>query len=254
MVNKLIAYGLGILCHLAFFVAIGSMAYMLATGLTSGILPIGGPYGRLTNILLLIQFPVLHSFFLTPMGKKILVSPFPKEIARDLLTTAYALVSSIQLLAVFVFWTPARNAWFVPPDPIFFPWVLVYGISWIVLMKALAEAGMAMHTGALGWRSVVTGKQPVYPRIPTAGLHSQCRHPIYLAFSLIILTAPIWSFDHVMLASIWVLYCLIGPKFKERRIQERSREQYDKIKQSTPYLIPRGLKMSSYFRQSGRDE
>lgn len=252
MRNKLIAYSIGILCHLAFFMAIGSMAYMLATGLTSGILPIGGAYGRLINTLLLIQFPVFHSFFLTPIGKKILVSPFPKEIAKDLITTTYAFVASIQLLVVFVFWTPATNAWFVPPHSIFLPWILVYGISWIILMKALAEAGMAMHTGALGWRSVVTGKQVVYPQIPTAGLHSQCRHPIYLAFSLIILTAPVWSFDHFMLASIWVLYCLIGPKFKERRIQARSKDQYEKIKQHTPYLIPRGFHIGSYFKQLGK--
>lgn len=252
MRHKLIAYSLGIACHLTFVLAIGAMAYMLATGLTSGILPIGGPYGRWINILLLIQFPVFHSFFLTSAGTKILLAPFPREIGKDLITTTYAFVSSIQLLIVFLFWTPVQTAWFVPSGTVLLPWMLVYGLSWLILVKALSEAGISMHTGALGWRSVVNGKHATYPGLPTSGLHNQCRHPIYLAFSLIILTAPVWSSDHFLIASGWVFYCLIGPRFKERRIERRSKKEYDVIRDRTPYIIPRSLHFCSNLRRSGK--
>lgn len=252
MRNKITACILGILCHATFVVAIGSMAYMLATGLTLGILPVGGPYGRLINILLVIQFPVLHSFFLTPIGGKLLRLPFPQEIAQELLSTTYAFVASLQVLVVFVFWTPAETVWFSPPASMLAPWLILYAASWVLLIKSLSEAGMAMHTGWLGWRAIMSGKSVVYPRIPTEGLHGQCRHPIYLSFSLIILTAPVWSFDHALLAVLWVLYCLIGPKFKERRMQKRVGAQFELIKESTPYFIPRSLGMHNDSKQSGK--
>jgi len=250
MRNKLIAYCIGILCHIAFIMAIASMAYMLANGLTSSILPIGGLYGRYINLILLIQFPMLHSFFLTPIGRKILILPFPKEIGKDLITTTYALIASLQLLVVFVFWTPNQNVWYLPSRILLIPWITTYFISWVILIKALSEAGMAMHSGSLGWRSIVTGRKVVYPRIPTSGLHNQCRHPIYLAFSLIILTAPVWSFDHFLFTTVWGLYCLIGPKFKEHRIKKKSGEEYKVIQKNTPYFIPRSLYLFSRFKQT----
>ncbi len=253
MRNKLIAYGLGILCHLSFGAAIVLMAYMLATGLTHGIFPLGGNQGRVFNIFLILQFPIIHSFFLTKTGSKILMLPFPKEIAKDLLTTSYALVASIQLLIVFLFWTPNSIVWFAPSSLIVVPWFMIYGLSWLLLIKSLSEAGLAMHTGWLGWHSVTNGKKIIYPNLPREGLHGQCRHPIYLSFLLIILTAPVWSFDHFLLASIWVLYCILGPKLKERRTHQRLGDRYLEIKESIPYMIPKHINLCSNqkrFRRS----
>ena len=238
MRNKAIAYLLGITCHISFGASVCVMAYMLFFGMTKSIVSLDSLGGRWLDLLLLIQFPILHSLFLTTPGRKVLVSPFPKEISRDLFSTAYCLFASFQLLAGFLFWVPNTEVWFHPSGVTYVVWTIVYAFSWIILLVALNEAGMAMHTGLLGWRAVAQGVKPQYPKLPKKGLHSICRHPIYLAFALIILTAPTWSFDHFYISLIWVTYCVIGPVFKEQRLRKIFGEEYKLLQERTPYIVP----------------
>ncbi len=238
MRNKLIALVLGILCHLSFCVAILLMAYMLFEGLTKSLVPVT-QYGRYVNFLLLIQFPLLHSFLLSKKGRMLLELPFPKGLGRDLSTTTYGLIASLQLIAVFLFWTPNQQIWFVPTGVVYYLSSLLYLLSWGLLLKALGEAGLAMHTGYLGWSAVFAGRKPEYPNLCSKGLHNCTRHPIYLAFSLIILTAPVWSFDHFVLAAVWVSYCVFGPLLKEKRMLKRYGEEYRQRQNKIPYLIPK---------------
>jgi protein-S-isoprenylcysteine O-methyltransferase Ste14 len=238
MRNKIIAYTVGVTCHLAFVASIALMAYMIFEGLSKSFFPLG-KYGGYVNILLLLQFPLLHSFFLSPRGRRILEMPFPKAIAKDLFTTSFSLFSSLQLLCVFLFWTPTSNPWFIPHGALLYVWSGVYIAAWGLLIVALSEAGMAMHSGSLGWRAVARREKPQYPPLCKTGLHSSCRHPIYLAFALILITAPVWSFDHLMLAVVWVGYCLVGPLFKEQRQIKIFKSDYTGLRQSTPYIIPR---------------
>lgn len=238
MRNKTIALTVGLTCHSMFAVAILLMAYALFGGLTQGFLPLG-QHGRVINIFLLLQFPLFHSFLLSKTGRRILESPFPREIARDLSSTTFSLFSSLQLILVFLFWTPDREIWFAPTGGLLAAWTLLYAGSWVLLIVALSEAGMAMHTGLLGWWAILRGIKPQYPKPSSKGLHSSCRHPIYFAFLLIILTAPVWSFDHFVLALVWVAYCLIGPLFKERRQRKIFGIEVTAQKKNMPYIIPR---------------
>ena len=237
MKNKVIATTLGVACHILFLAAISLMAYMLFWGLTRSALPIHW-FGRKANIILLLQFPVLHSFFLSRRGRAVLEAPFPKKISRDLVSTTFGVVASLQLIAVFALWVPSGEIWFTPTGLTLYLWTLAYAASWILLAIALKEAGLAMQTGFLGWSAVVTKSKPRYPKPATRGLHSLCRHPIYLSFALVILTAPVWSFDHAALALVWVLYCMIGPLFKERRLVKIHGEDYERYREATPYIIP----------------
>jgi protein-S-isoprenylcysteine O-methyltransferase Ste14 len=240
MQSKVIASVLGFSCHMAFFAAIACMAYMLFFGLTRGILPVND-HALIINLILLFQFPILHSFFLSKSGRKILVMILPKDLGKDLVTTTFALISSLQLLAVFVFWTPASLPWNDPHGAKLIVWTIIYVASWLLLIKALNEAGLALQTGFLGWSSVVKGEKPKYPSIPTSGLHAVCRQPIYLSFSLILLTAPIWSLDHLLITALWVVYCFIGPKLKERRLIAIHGDAYREYQTKTPYILPKQI-------------
>ncbi|MBN8548927.1 MAG: isoprenylcysteine carboxylmethyltransferase family protein [Deltaproteobacteria bacterium] len=238
MRNKVIACSVGALCHTVFLLAISAMAYMLFYGLTRGLLPLQH-FGRVTNAALLVQFPVFHSFFLSRRGRAILAAPFPKEIGANMQTTTFGLIASIQLLAVFLFWVPEGSIWYAPKGNLLVAWTVVYVASWLLLARALAEAGLAMQTGYLGWRSVVANQRPQYPKPRFEGLHRMCRHPIYLSFALVILTAPVWGVDHVMLALVWVTYCMVGPRLKEKRFLAYYGDEYERYRERTPYLIPR---------------
>ena len=44
-----------------------------------------------------------------------------------------------------------------------------YAGAWLLLGKAMADAGLALQTGALGWTAVFRGHRPVYPPMPRRG-------------------------------------------------------------------------------------
>lgn len=237
MNKKVLAVIIGLVCHTLFLCVVSLMAYMIFFGVTKGIFPLGS-YGRFWNVLLLLQFPIGHSFLLSQNGRRMLARMLPGQFGRDMLTTTFALVASLQLCAVFLFWSPDGAVWFAASGAVLYIFSGLYALSWLLLIRSLFEAGLSLQTGYLGWLSVVRGKKPEYPPPPFEGLHGRCRQPIYLSFVLILLTAPVWGVDHLILSIVWVSYCLIGPLFKEKRFLRLHGSDFEKYQQSTPYFLP----------------
>lgn len=52
--------------------------------------------------------------------------------------------------------------------------------------------------------------------------------------------SPIMTLDKILLASLWSLYCFIGPVFKERRFSQIFKEKLTNYKLRTPYFFPIG--------------
>ena len=99
--NKPIALFYGLLCHGIFLVAGAVMFITILTGFQFSVGPFEGFGAVIINLLLLIQFPIGHSFFLSNRGMKILEIFAPKSYAKTLRTTVYATIASIQLILLF---------------------------------------------------------------------------------------------------------------------------------------------------------
>ena len=195
---------------------------------------------------LVLQFPILHSYFLSTPGRKLLGKLVPREIRADMGTTLFAIVASIQLILVFGAWLHFGNVLWMPSSML--AWVVLssfYGISWLLLLKAMLDAGLLVQTGCLGWWSVFWKTKPVYKKFSEHGLNRYTRNPIYVSFFLILWTAPVWTADRIVLAVVWSLYCLVGPVFKERRYLRYYREEYRNYQHKVPYWIPRFTLSSS---------
>ena len=107
--NKIWATCYGAFCHLTFLVAGLSMFFTILTGFIYSFGPLEGLAALIANIFLLLQFPIGHSFFLTNKGMKFLDLLAPKAYAKTLRTTIYASLASIQLIALFIFWSPSNT-------------------------------------------------------------------------------------------------------------------------------------------------
>lgn len=239
MTRRKIALAAGVACHTTFGLAVGAMAYMLYFGFGRSLAPIGGLVGRAINWVLLLQFPLLHSFFLAKPGRRILTGVFPKNLGRELISTSFVTVAGLQLLLVFMLWTPEESIWFAPSGALNMFWSALYLLSWIFLIKALYDSGIALQSGFLGWSAVYRGTTPVYPALPEGGTYRYCRQPIYLAFFLILVSAPVWSYDHLLFLLIWGSYCLVGPILKERRLTAFYGERYREYQRRVPYMLPK---------------
>jgi len=238
--RRLTALAYGAACHVLWCAAIALMAVSLYGGMQLGLGPWRGRWaGELWNLLLVAQFPVVHSFLLAGPGRRVLRALAPRGLGDDLSSTTYALLASLQLLAVFGLWSPSGHVWWAPEGAALAVSTGLFGLSWLFLAESMREAGLGVQAGYLGWTSVWRGRPPRYPRFPEAGLFRYLRQPTYLAFALVLWTAPTWTPDRLFLAAGWSLYCYFGPRLKEARYLARYGDEFRRYQQAVSYWVPR---------------
>ena len=233
------ATAFGVATHVIFAFAVVIMVIGLYSGLRSGLGHLHGWQACLADALLIVQFPILHSYFLTRSGRNLLARFVPGGLGPDLSTTTFALLAALQLLAAFGLWSPSGVIFYEATGGAYWLFIALYLASWLFLIKALTDAGLGLQTGYMGWSAVVRGQKPEFKSFPTHGLFRTTRHPVYLGFALVMWTAPNITLDGVVLAGIWTAYCLIGPKLKEARYLNWYGDKYAQYRASVPYFIPR---------------
>lgn len=234
-----LALFLGVLCHTLFAVAVLAMIFAMYFGLGKSFGTVPWPWAALANAALIAQFPLGHSLLLTGRGGPVLARLIPGPHGRTLATTTYAIIASLQLLALFALWTPSGIVWWRAEGAAFWAMTTAYATSWLILLKASFDAGAEVQSGALGWMSLMGRIKPVFPAMPTQGLFRLIRQPIYLAFALTLWTVPVWTPDQLLLAICYTAYCLLAPRLKERRFAARYGEQFDRYRATVPYVLPR---------------
>jgi protein-S-isoprenylcysteine O-methyltransferase Ste14 len=237
--RKLTALAYGAACHLLWCAAIALMAVSLFGGMQLGLGPFRGWSGELWNLLLVAQFPVIHSFLLSKRGRRVLRSLAPRGLGDDLSSTTYAILASLQLLAVFGLWSPSGHVWWRPEGIALAVSSALFGLSWLFLAESMREAGLGLQAGYLGWTSVFRGRAPRYPRFRETGLFRFLRQPTYLAFALVLWTAPAWTPDRLFLATGWSLYCYFGPRLKELRYVRHYGDDFRRYQEAVSYWFPR---------------
>jgi 2-polyprenyl-6-methoxyphenol hydroxylase-like FAD-dependent oxidoreductase/protein-S-isoprenylcysteine O-methyltransferase Ste14 len=228
----------GLVCHVLFASSVVAMFIGLYTGLSSGLGPLHGWSGLLMNGFLIGQFAISHSLLLSDRGRKFMTRLAPLGLGRDLSTTIFAAVASVQLLATFVLWSPSHVLWAAPTGWVKEALTLGYIVSWVLLVKSMHDAGMGVQIGVLGWRSVWRNQRPNYQPFARSGMFRYSRQPIYSSFALILWTAPVWTPDHLFMAVLWTSYCVVAPIWKERRYQRFYGEAFARYQKSVPYWFP----------------
>lgn len=234
-----IAYLYGAICHVIFTLAVVAMFLGLFYGMSRSFGAVPAPWAWVANVALILQFPLLHSVLLTRRGGAILGWFAPGQHALTLSTTTYAIVASMQLLALFALWTPSGVIWWEAEGAAFGLLCTLYLASWGLLMKASFDAGAEVQSGALGWMSLAKNVRPIFPDMPTTGAFRIIRQPIYVAFALTLWTVPVWTPDQLVLAVSLTAYCLLAPLLKERRFAERYGAAFAIYRGKVPYAVPR---------------
>lgn len=233
-----IAASYGLLCHSLFIAAVAAMIVMMYFGMSRSFGHLTEPYRSVANGLLLVQFPLAHSLLLTRRGNRFMRHLAPAELGGDLSTTIYAAIASLQVLALFLLWSPGGIIWWRAEGPVLVVLCGAYAAAWLCLVKAIVDAGFAQQVGLLGWYAIAKGIAVSYPPMPQTGLFRFCRQPIYVAFAATLWTVPTWTPDQLTVAGVLTLYCLIGPLFKEARFKARFGDQFEAYRRHVPYWIP----------------
>jgi protein-S-isoprenylcysteine O-methyltransferase Ste14 len=234
-----LALTMGVLCHLVFAIAVLSMMVAMFFGLSKSFGTVPWPWAVLANAALIAQFPLLHSFLLSKRGMKIMARLVPGPHGGTLATTTYAIIASLQLAALFLLWTPSGIIWYRAEGAAFIGLCTLYAATWVLLIKASFDAGAEVQSGALGWMSLLGKIRPVFPDMPTRGLFRHIRQPIYVAFALTLWTVPIWTPDQLALAISYTAYCLLAPRLKEKRFEQRYGAAFHRYRDAVPYVLPK---------------
>ena len=102
----------------------------------------------------------------------------------------------------------------------------------------MSDAGLAVQTGFLGWSAVARDRAPIYGDFAAKGTFRVVRQPVYLAFACTLWTGPVWTPDHLLLATAWTGYCVFGPVLKERRYLRAYGERFARYRDRVPYWLP----------------
>jgi methanethiol S-methyltransferase len=234
-----LALAMGILCHSIFAAAVMGMIGAMFFGLSLGLGQVAWPWAVLANATLLAQFPIGHSLLLTARGRGLLAKVIPFGFGGTLSTTTYAIIASLQLLALFVLWTPSGIILWRAEGWAFWVMCAAYASTWLLLAKASFDAGLEVQSGGLGWLSLLQNLKPVFPDMPQTGLFRLMRQPIYVAFALTLWTVPVWTPDQLALAIAYTSYCLLAPKLKEQRFAKIYGKRFSDYQARVPYVLPR---------------
>lgn len=228
----------GALTHGLFALGVASMVFGLFTGMHNAVGDVPKPFDYLTNFLLAVQFPLLHSWLLTARGRAVLARLGPGGAGRTLAPSTYAMISGLQLLVLFWLWTPTGVVFWQAEGLIYLIMCAGFAAAWGLLGLAILSAGMGLQSGFIGWWALLRGRAPVYPDMPTGGLFRIVRQPIYVAFALTLWTPPVYTADQVGLALVWTAYCILAPLLKERRFDALYGVRWRAYRAHVPYWVP----------------
>lgn len=228
----------GVVCHVCFAVAMASMMVAMYFGMSRSLGAVPRPWSWIANAALLVVFPLMHSLLLSSRGRALLARLAPAGTGVTLTTTTFVIIAAVQVFALFALWTPSGTIWWQARGVALEFMIGLYAAPWLLLGKAITDAGIKLQIGSLGWTALLRGRKPVYPQIPRTGLFRFTRQPIYVAFTLTLWTVPTWTPDQLVVALTLTAYCLIGPLFKEARFRRLHGPAFESYASGVPYWLP----------------
>ncbi len=236
--RKLLALSYGVVCHISFAFGVLTMMAAMYFGMSRSLGAVPAPWTWFANVALLVQFPLVHSLLLTTRGRRLLGRLAPMGAGSTLSTTTYAAISAAQVFLLFAFWSPTGIIWWQAGGATLVMMSVLYATAWLLLGKSMADAGLDLQTGSLGWVALFRGRKPVYPPMPVTGLFRLTRQPIYVAFTLTLWTVPTWTPDQLVVAVTFTAYCLAAPLLKEARFRRIYGASFDAYARDVRYWLP----------------
>jgi protein-S-isoprenylcysteine O-methyltransferase Ste14 len=187
----------------------GLVAYLVRFSYVPGPWPgVAGIQAASLNTALFTIFAMHHSVFARLPIKRAISALVPLALER----TAYVIVASLLFIAMFELWTPVPG--------------LAWSVSGIIatLMAGVQIGGMLLTVYAVS-RLGVMELAGIAPRstVPSTGLkdtglYGIVRHPIYLAWLMMVWPAPVMTGSRLVFAIVSTFYLAVAIPFEERTL------------------------------------
>jgi protein-S-isoprenylcysteine O-methyltransferase Ste14 len=188
------------------------------------------------DLSLLGVFAVQHSVMARPAFKRWWTRFVPEAVERS----TYVLLSSLALVALFIWWQPiGAIVWNVPPGLPRGSVITLYLFGWALL---LYTTFLIDHFDLFGLKQVwrrLKGHAYQPPQFYTPSLYKLVRHPLYVGWLTIFWAAPTMTVAHLVFALATTAYILIAIQLEEHDLVNAFGDRYVSYRRRTPMLIPR---------------
>jgi len=239
MFKRISIFAYGAICYAVFFAtflyAIGFIGNFAVPVTLDGpaVLPIGR--ALLIDVVLLGAFALQHSIMARPFFKRWLTQFIPESAERS----TYVLLSSLALIALFVFWQPLGGiAWEIQNPAVRKVLYGIYGFGWLLV---LVSTFLINHFDLFGLRQVwlqLLGKPYRALKFGTPGLYKMVRHPLYLGWLFCFWATPTMTGTHLLFAFLTTAYILVAIQLEERDLVDSLGEDYRRYRDRVPMIIP----------------
>ena len=188
------------------------------------------------DIGLIALFGLQHSL----MARKGFKAAWTRICPEPAERSAYVLVASLVLIAMFLFWRPVPGAVWTIANPMFvyLMWGL-FALGWtIVLVSTFLISHFELFGLAQAWNHA-RGAEPKPPQFRTPLFYKRVRHPLYSGFVLAFWATPEMSWGHALLAAGMTIYILIAIVYEERDLVGLFGKQYEEYRGRAGMLFPR---------------
>jgi methanethiol S-methyltransferase len=235
----------GIVCYLVFF---PTFCYFIA--FTGGILVpktvdtgVDTPLAEavLINIGLIMLFGLQHSIMARQRFKQHIAKVIPTSMERS----TFVLVSALLLALIAWQWRPITvTIWEAKTQAGQIAMYTLYALGWSIL---LLSTFLIDHFELFGLKQVFKQFREstlANPRFRTPWFYKMARHPMMTGFFIGLWATPHMTMGHLILATGFTIYILIGVHYEEKDLIKTFGEKYIAYKKEIPKFIP-GLKNRS---------
>ncbi|MEZ6119731.1 MAG: hypothetical protein R3C28_24630 [Pirellulaceae bacterium] len=233
---------LGIATHVVFVTTVVFLYDYLANGVQRR-----SPNWFVVDLLLALQFAIVHSLLLHPSVKRRLTRRWIKNEWYGLF---FCLATCAGLGLVFWAWQSTQTTiWELHGTARLGMRIASWG-SWAMLFYSLHLSGLGYQTGLTPWWYWLRKVAPPRRKFPTNSLYRFLRHPVYLSFLGLIWFTPDMTLDHALLTAVWTVYIFVGSYLKDERIAFYSGDAYRIYQSRVPgypfFPGPLGRRVASY--------
>jgi protein-S-isoprenylcysteine O-methyltransferase Ste14 len=186
--------------------------------------------GLIRDVLLALQFSVVHSLLLHPAIR----GRLQRWVPRALYGSLFCLVTCATLLLLIAYWVASPVVIYQLTGPPGTVVRLAYFAAWLALFYSLCLSGMGYQTGFTPWWHWLRGTRPTARGFHERKVYRWFRHPIYLSFLGLIWFQPRMTLDHAVLTGVWTAYILVGSYLKDERMAHFIGEPYRDYQRRVP--------------------
>lgn len=181
-----------------------------------------GAHWAAVDLLLALQFSVLHSALLLPRVRARITAHFPSALYGTLFCAA----TCAGLWLAIDFWQCSPRIVWQATGAGALAMRGAFYCSWLALFYSLSLAGLGYQTGWTTWWYWLRRQRPPRRGLVQQGAYRWLRHPVYLSFLGLIWFTPQMTLDHALLTGVWTVYIGVGSVLKDRRLEFYLGDEY----------------------------